>query len=419
MDLMRLALRMVDARLRGRPTGETFAYWTRDIASREDTPAVQLPLGHLEIVATREYSDQVLTCPIGPGGYGVAPIKAKAMRFLAPHALTITDGDDWTWLRAFNESVLEGGAAHPLAPAILAAVRRAFTRRISDRVDVQAAMSQVMSTIVLGQGDDAREAAEDARVLFDVVQSPLRRAFLGWSYRNRRRRFYATLERRWKSATDQPTLIAYAKLLAPDGDRQQLIEQIPNWMFTFTGSGTTLLTRTLALLCARPEERSRALSEIRSIGSMDVPEHVGQLMFVESCILEAGRLFPPVTRTFHAAPDGRQIVHYFPMLQRDRRLGNDVHRFCPDRWLDGDVDAAEAASNLFLRGPRSCPGMSLILFVCKAAVAHCLAELKIETKGRQLFVDRLPITFPESAARFITRPSAPVAHLVNAESHKS
>ena len=70
-----------------------------------------------------------------------------------------------------------------------------------------------------------------------------------------------------------------------------------------------------------------------------------------------------------------------------------------------------------LPSEQPCPGAALILFVCKAAVAHCLEELKIASKGRQLVVNRLPITFPESAARFTTQPSAPAAQLVNAESH--
>src|SRR4051812_7874433 len=40
--------------------------------------------------------------------------------------------------------------------------------------------------------------------------------------------------------------------MAPDVPEQQLLEQIPHWMFTFTGSGTDLLVRTVALVTSHP-----------------------------------------------------------------------------------------------------------------------------------------------------------------------
>jgi hypothetical protein len=59
------------------------------------------------------------------------------------------------------------------------------------------------------------------------------------------------------------------------------------------------------------------------------------------------------------------------------------------------LDAPAAASNLFLRGPRACPGMDLILFVCKAAAARQLGELGLIARQELLTRDPLPVSFPK------------------------
>src|SRR5262249_45247873 len=115
--------------------------------------------------------------------------------------------------------------------------------------------------------------------------------------------------------------------------------------------------------------------------------------------------FPPVTRTFHQHAGGshtnqQEVVHYFPLLQRDDRLGPTVHQFRPERWLEPTLDEAAAASNLFLRGPRACPGMNLILFVCKAALARQIGELGVNAQQDRLTEDPLPVSFPKISARF-------------------
>jgi cytochrome P450 len=187
-------------------------------------------------------------------------------------------------------------------------------------------------------------------------------------------------------------------------------------MFTFTGSGTDLLTRTLALVSSREDARRRVLAEVAAAGPPDRAETIERLPFLNACLLETGRLFPPVTRTFHggapnggardaaheAAGGGRgpEYVHWFPLLQRDDALGPDVHAFRPERWLTPEPDAAAAASNLFLRGPRACPGADLILFVCRAALARQLAELGVAARSERLARDPLPVAFPGREARF-------------------
>jgi len=331
------------------------------------------------------------------------------MAFLAPGALTIANGDAWLLLRPFNEHVLGTGHPHEFAQSILEHVRTAFARPVSGIDDVRAAMGRAMVKIVVGDVAPGQpDPAADVTALFSAVQSPLRRKLFAFLYRGRRDRLYALLARKWEQAGDgdgERTLIALGRRMAPDADRTVLLQQIPHWMFTFTGSGTDLLARTLAMVTSRADVHARVLEEIRSAGPSDRAETVARLDYLEACILETGSLFPPVTRTFHKGSGGsgaarREIVHYFPILQRDDHLGPTVNEFRPERWLAPERDPPAAASNLFLRGPRACPGMDIILFVCKTAAARQLGELGLSARQDRLGRDPLPISFPKLDARF-------------------
>jgi cytochrome P450 len=125
--------------------------------------------------------------------------------------------------------------------------------------------------------------------------------------------------------------------------------------------------------------------------------------------LETGRLYPPVTRTFHTSagdvyqgiriPAGIEIVHYFPILQRRPAAEPDAGRFRPERWCQ-TASGASPYSNLFLRGQRTCPGRDLILFVCKSAIAIQVSRAAQKPGPSELSADPLPYSFPKRALRF-------------------
>jgi cytochrome P450 len=402
-DVLRLGVRLGAGKLRGK-RGDLAAAgteWARGVIDRDHASDldVGIPGKAFEVIGDRDVSNSILgTRPVGDG-YEAGEMKTKAMSFLAPGALTIANGDAWLQLRSFNEKVLGTGASHQFSGSILEHVRSAFASPVRSVSDVRGAMGRAMVDIVLGSVPTGAEPATDVATLFDVVQSPVKRSLLGFLYKGKRDRLYSLLSSKWDVAMGasepEPNLLSLAARSAPDIDRQTLLQQIPHWMFTFTGSGTDLLTRVLTLVSSRPDALEKVIDEVRSAGDLTKPDSVGRLKYLEACVLETGRLFPPVTKTFHRrASEQKEIVHYFPLLQRDDRLGPTVHAFHPERWLISPLDAPAAASNLFLRGPRACPGMDLILFVCKAAAARQLGELGLIARQAPLARDPLPVSFP-------------------------
>ncbi len=408
--LMRLAASLARERRRAEPerdAGRAVCEWARALMG-PGAADVHVPALRRTLVGDPRHSAGILAGEPSSAGYCAGPTKVGGMSFLASHALTIVDGEPWRTLRAFNEEVLATGAPHPHAQAFLGHVRAAFHAPVSDQDDVSRAMGRAMVGIVFGDAAAPfSDPGKDARELFDVVASVPKRKLQSRRYAGQRQRYYAMLRERWEAAVADgaPTLLARARGAAPAVDTQVLVEQIPNWMFTFTGSATKLLTRTLALILSRDEVRTRVIDEIASAGPSDDAATVHALPYLNACLLESGRLFPPVALTFHRPGaavdrDAPELVHWFPLLQRDDALGADVHAFRPQRWLEPSGDPVRAASNLFLRGPRRCPGEDLVLFVCRAALVRLVAELRQAGGGTRLARDPLPISFPHREATF-------------------
>ena len=337
------------------------------------------------------------------------------MSFLAKRSLTVSHDDKWERLRPLNEQTLSTGDSPELQQAVLDQVHQGFSEPISSIDALRNRMGRVMLGVVFG-GAPAH-LAEDIQVLFGYVQNPLKRRFFGGQQRGRLERFYGAIRRSWNDAgsSQGSSLVARAHALSQgkNFEEDQLLQQIPHWMFTFTGSGTDLLSRTLAMVASRPEVGAKVREEIAAAGPLDQANSINQLRFLEACLLETCRVFPPVTRTFHVAPQGDEfggvsipagleILHYFPASLRDTAVDPRANHFEPDKWLDPASDRRSVYPNLFLSGTRACPGESLILFVCKAAIAILYGRHNEMLSNRVLAKDPLPFSFPGGTVRFQT-----------------
>jgi cytochrome P450 len=194
-------------------------------------------------------------------------------------------------------------------------------------------------------------------------------------------------------------------------DVETLLQQVPHWMFTFTGSGSDLLTRGLAMIGSRPEALRRVRDEL-SAGNPEEPASIDAMKYLEACLLEGARLYPPVRFTIHRAgaadepngtpiPRGTELLQVFSLTQRNRGTDPTADDFRPERWLSSRPQAEALYPNLFLSGARRCPGRDLILFVCKGAAAHLL-HAGLVVGARSLGADPVPFSFPAKGLEFRT-----------------
>ena len=421
-DLLRLLGRSVGTFARGPRSfdfSSVFQSWLGSLARRTGSENVILDLYFKKILVVngRELSEHILAQPPDMRSYVEGTTKARAMSFLAPHALTITHGDQWQRLRRFNEAALPTREEDGRMQFILDGVRKAFPEPVSDIGDIRRCMAQTMNLVVFGSNRVPQHLVEDVQTLIAYVQSPGRRILFGWREGGRRNRFYDALRRLWRESSEPGvhSLIAAAKSMTHNGghSEEEIIQQIPHWMFTFTGSGTDLLARTLGIVASRDDVHSRVRAEATEQSASKSASAMMNMEYLESCLLETCRLFPPVNRTFHVAPRGdtfdgfripagMEILHFFTASQRDTSVDATANDFRPERWTEPGGNAAAVYPSLFLGGARDCPGKDLILFVCKAAISMLVKQGRIRSQCAALSEDPMPHSFPESGLRFST-----------------
>ncbi len=397
--------------------GLVLSSWIWGLTRRRKSDNIVVNLGFKKIllVTGKELSNHILDKPPSTNSYVAGPTKTKGMSFLAPEALTICHDQQWQRLRSLNEQLLSIDASPVHQQAVLDQVHQAFAEPVSSVDDLRGCMGRAMLGVVFG-GAPAH-LVEDIEVLFSYVQSPLKRTVLGWRQRGRRARFFDAIRQMSESreSTDDPSLLTRAHGLARMGGvgEEELLQQAPHWMFTFTGSGTDLLTRTLAMVGSRPEVGEKVRQEIAVAGALDQANSISRLIYLEACLMETCRLFPPVTRTIHVAPEGdtfgdisiragMEIWHYFPASYRDDSVDPLANHYLPEKWLESSSNRRAEYPNLFLSGARACPGEDLILFICKAAIAILTEQRQVRMTGSSLATDPLPFSFPGGAVRFVT-----------------
>jgi cytochrome P450 len=389
-----------------------FRHWIHRAAVRLDsnTLIIDFVVKKVLLVGNQDLSACILRqCP-SRDGFSTGELKRRAMSFLAPRALTISDDDDWRRRRLYNEAVLDPVRLQQFAAQFGSHVSDAFEAPIGCVSDIRRAMGRAMLGIVFG-GKASSGLVGDIEALFSLVQNPVKRMLTAPWAAWRRARFYDQLRRIWRGSgvTGKPDLVNWGRQSALELKEDELIEQIPHWMFTFTGSGTDLLTRTLALISSHPVAHQRALQEANAAAGEPTE---AQWPFFEASLLEAARLYPPVTRTFHRAimgavvgnvviPPGMEILHVFPPIDDGSASSFEtVHNshdgtpreFRPERWLQGELPGQ--TFDPFLGGARRCPGKSLVLFVCKVALAHMIGKQRLALDVAALRARPLPPEFP-------------------------
>lgn len=418
LDLVGLVGRLVGGRLRRGDTRETLVSWVRHLTERYGSKniTVNLLVRRILLVTDEELSAHILANPPASEQYVAGTLKKKAMAFLAPHALTIAHDEEWQALRGYHEKVLSAGAHHFHEQSFLDQVHQAFAKPVADMAAIRQRMGQVMVAVVFGEGKAPDHLIDDIQELFAEVGA--RTAILGSKKTAKRDQFYQVLRRLWQTATEinAPTLLAMAqreKQALPEqySTAEMLVQQLPHWMFTFTNSGSDLLGRALAMITARPAILNRVQQEIAQAGPLEQAATIHQLRYLEACILETGRLYPPVSQTVHKAakrdefhgveiPAGTELMQFFPINNRDTALDALANHFRPDRWLDPNDAVHQLYPNLFLSGARACPGRSLILFIDKAALALLLQGQPLKVNPTSLSTDPLPFSFPDQSLQF-------------------
>lgn len=137
--------------------------------------------------------------------------------------------------------------------------------------------------------------------------------------------------------------------------REEILDQIPHWIFPINGLITNGLPRLLILLLNTPR----------------VLKHIHDPMYMRNCILEMFRLNNPVNSTFRSSvvdysfdkkysyPKGTQFLIINNPIMRDPRAFPNPNEFIPERWTPELENSYY--SLMFNQGPQRCPGKEFVI----------------------------------------------------------
>ncbi|KAI9901008.1 hypothetical protein N3K66_002825 [Trichothecium roseum] len=195
----------------------------------------------------------------------------------------------------------------------------------------------------------------------------------------------------------------WSMVLEADTDKQLTLEEMHchGDVFMLAGSettGTTLSALTFYLL-SNQDKLALMADEIRrrfgSESEMNM-QNVAELAYVNACIKEALRLFPPVPvgvpRVVPTAASGQNMpggsvpagtrvsVHHYATYHSSDNF-RDPDSFVPERWLDDPNYQADNRECFrpFAAGPRNCIGQNMAMYEMQLIVSRIFFKFDFQT----------------------------------------
>lgn len=324
-----------------------------------------------------------------PDTFDVGKLKKTMFQSFMPGNVGVSSGLEWVSRRELNERVLNTNQIHQYASYFDLIIQQSFQKKIPtnfsqftqtgkectnrivfNRTDIEPAVYNIFSeansyyTLLTGRDPvDPRTKSNYRSYLNDSLDKP-----------------------------QHPSLVELS--LRYSSDREDLIQQIPHWIFPIVGLFSTSFPRLLLTLINHPPVFQKLINNIRGINS-SLPIHIqiAQCDYLRKCILELLRLNNPVVTTFrtlahdfnfdeeHGFKRGEQFLILNNPVLRSPEYFQEPNKYIPERWTPEIEDSYYAIS--FNQGPQKCPGKDLAIFILQSITLNYLRQSNIVRDGIQ------------------------------------
>lgn len=178
--------------------------------------------------------------------------------------------------------------------------------------------------------------------------------------------------------------------------RENTIDQLRVFIIAGIDTSSIMIFSTLLMLAIHPDHQNAVVAELRAnlaTADCDVTsDNIKNLVYLDRCIREALRLFPPIPVIVRLStgniqlssgtiPKDAQILIDFMHLHRNPRIwGPNAAEFHPDRFLPENVAKRPPFSYIpFGGGARNCIGMKYALISAKITLAHLLRHYQFRS----------------------------------------
>ena len=316
-----------------------------------------------------------------PKIFGVGRFKYNFFKTFMRYNVGISEGIEWKERRKLNEKVLIHDHLHKYANYHNNIIQTALSKSLPQNFKEFEEMSKkIIAEIVFNRRTipiEIFEVFKEANSMRAVIDPDYK---LPTSLRDTFRNFI------WKELKNpRPNSLlslCYKSVLK----KEELIDQVPHWIFPLGGIVHSNCPRVLTYLCKNNNIMEKLKDELKQIDLTD-SFAIYNAKYLRRCILETLRSNNPVTSTFRTLledfrfEDGvffkknTQFVILNNGVMRDESCFQNPNSFIPERWT-GHKEK-KYCSLMFSQGPQRCPGKELAIFLMSSFIAHYLKQTKV------------------------------------------
>lgn len=177
--------------------------------------------------------------------------------------------------------------------------------------------------------------------------------------------------------------------LLVSNDKEEVLHQIPHFIFPISGLYVTTLPRLLIFLFNHKNILNNVIEELNTINH---ESNIYNLVYLRKCIMETLRLINPLVTTFRTLSQdfnfdkkyrfkkGTQFLILNNPVLREKEYFNRPDEFIPERWTHEMEKSYYAIS--FNQGPQRCPAKELVIFLLQSFIYNFfkIKNININTK---------------------------------------
>ncbi len=360
-------------------------------------------LGETIYLITKEpYMKQLLNK--SPDIFGVGKYKRRIFQSFMKDNVGISHDKPWYNRRKLNVKVLETDKLHHLSEIYNKNISNILDKKLPKNFDEFVNVGkQIVSKLVF---NDPNGTPDEVFNIFGKANSM--KALLGENFKIDSKTMNAYISYLEKNIDNpNPDSLIYLAVnsisYCPHGSRlckEELIQQIPHWIFPTMGMFHSIAPRLLLILYNHPEKLEKVIKEIKNLKSIDA-KNIYEMKYLRKCVLEIIRLNNAVVTTFRTLREdydfgngynfkkGTQFLILNNPVLRDPKFFPKPDEFAPERWINREMENSYKVL-MFNQGNQKCPGKELAIFKLQSFIVNYLTKSNYKIKGKKIDVNNIP-----------------------------